>query len=49
MTKLTLAVQASNPDVRAEILPVSSEGGIDIFRLNVTFPENADPSPVTVN
>lgn len=49
MTKLTLSVQASNPDVRAEILPVSSEGGIDIFRLNVTFPENADPSPVTVS
>ncbi len=49
MTKLTPIIQTSNPNVTAEITPVSSEGGIDIFRVNVTFPENTDPSPVTVS
>ncbi len=48
MTKLTPTIQASNPDVRAKIVPVSSEGGIDIFRVNVTFPEGTEPTPVTV-
>ncbi len=49
MTKLTPVITPSNPDVRAEISLLSSEDGIDIFRVSVTFPENTEPSPVTVS
>jgi len=49
MTKLTPSVHTSNSNVRAEIFLVSSEDSVDIFRLKVAFPENTDPSPVTVS
>lgn len=48
MTKLKLAVRTSDPAVRAEIVPLSSRDGVEIFRLNVTFPEKTVPTPVTV-
>lgn len=48
MTKLNLTVHVSDPAVRAEIVPLSSKDGVDVFRLNVVFPEKNVPSPVTV-
>lgn len=48
MTKLMPTVHTSESGVRAEISLISSENGIDIFRINITFPENTAPSRVTV-
>ncbi|MBE6598867.1 MAG: hypothetical protein E7638_05445, partial [Ruminococcaceae bacterium] len=48
MTKLTPTIKASDPNIRAEINPIFSEGGIDIFRVNITIPEGTTPSDVTV-
>ncbi len=48
MTKLNLTVHTGDPAVRAEIVPLSSKDGVDVFRLKVTFPEKTVPSPVTV-
>ncbi len=49
MTKLTPTITARDPNVRAEITHISSEGAIDIFRVNITFPENTVPTPVHVH
>ena len=46
MRKYELSVQ--NSGVKASVTTLSSEGGVEVCRVHVTFPENAAPTPVTV-